>query len=84
MGSHVSPDSTTSPPLTLRDVGNNGVPVDAFPLGECQGDCDGDSDCEVSATHVSTLINHCYAVHLAANSLSSIVYYVGDIKVLPA
>lgn len=29
----------------LSDVGDNGVPGDAFPLQECQGDCDGDSDC---------------------------------------
>ena len=31
----------------LVDVGNGGVPSTAFPLGECQGDCDGDDDCEV-------------------------------------
>ena len=26
-------------------VGNNGRPADAFPLQECQGDCDNDSEC---------------------------------------
>ena len=31
----------------LVDAGNGGVPSTAFPLGECQGDCDGDDDCEV-------------------------------------
>jgi len=26
-------------------VGNNGSPSDRFPLGECEGDCDGDGKC---------------------------------------
>jgi Leucine-rich repeat (LRR) protein len=30
----------------LRSVGNNGEPEEAFPLGLCQGDCDGDGDCQ--------------------------------------
>jgi hypothetical protein len=30
----------------LVDVGDNGVPADQFPLGECEGDCDGDSECQ--------------------------------------
>jgi len=30
----------------LRLVGNNGSPESAFPLGECQGDCDNDLECE--------------------------------------
>lgn len=34
--------------LTLRYAGDNGSPLDAFPLGECEGDCDSDNDCEVS------------------------------------
>jgi hypothetical protein len=29
----------------LDEVGNNGYPTSAFPLQECQGDCDHDSDC---------------------------------------
>lgn len=43
-----APDTTTPPPpfLILQDVGNNGNPHGAFPLGECQGDCDQDGDCE--------------------------------------
>ena len=28
-------------------MGDNGSPSTAFPLGQCQGDCDSDSDCEV-------------------------------------
>ncbi|GKY93226.1 hypothetical protein MPSEU_000290300 [Mayamaea pseudoterrestris] len=31
--------------ITLRVTGNNGSPSNAFPLGECQGDCDSDRDC---------------------------------------
>jgi len=27
-------------------VGKNGIPAEAFPLGECEGDCDTDDDCE--------------------------------------
>mmetsp|Transcript_13320 Transcript_13320/g.28769 ORF Transcript_13320/g.28769 Transcript_13320/m.28769 type:complete len:787 (+) Transcript_13320:1072-3432(+) len=27
-------------------AGNNGSPVEAFPLAECQGDCDNDGDCQ--------------------------------------
>lgn len=30
---------------TLVKAGDNGKPSSAFPLGECQGDCDNDSDC---------------------------------------
>lgn len=33
------------PPL-LELVGNNHLPLEAFPLGMCQGDCDVDRDCE--------------------------------------
>ena len=33
----------TVPPLVY--VGNDGLPVEAFPLQQCQGDCDLDSDC---------------------------------------
>jgi hypothetical protein len=29
----------------LTDAGNNWLPADLFPLGECQGDCDDDSEC---------------------------------------
>ena len=29
----------------LWNLGNNGAPDSAFPLGLCEGDCDGDSDC---------------------------------------
>jgi len=35
--------TTASPPLL--DVGNNGKPNGAFPMDECQGDCDADADC---------------------------------------
>lgn len=33
--------------IELVNVGNDGIPVDVFPLGQCQGDCDNDDDCEV-------------------------------------
>jgi hypothetical protein len=33
------------PPIVT--VGNNWVPDEAFPLKNCEGDCDRDSDCEV-------------------------------------
>ena len=31
----------------VTHVGDNGLPAEAFPLANCQGDCDRDSDCEV-------------------------------------
>lgn len=33
------------PSLVL--TGDNGSPIEAFPLGLCEGDCDGDGDCAV-------------------------------------
>jgi len=30
----------------LHYVGNDGIPAEAFPLGECEGDCDTDYECE--------------------------------------
>jgi hypothetical protein len=41
-------DPNSVPPkdsTTLTKLGNNGSPTYAFPLGECQGDCDSDNDC---------------------------------------
>jgi hypothetical protein len=38
----------SSPRLQL--VGNGGSPKSAFPLGECEGDCDSDSDCAGAMT----------------------------------
>ena len=32
------------PPNYLWKFGNNGVPESAFPLGECEGDCDSDAE----------------------------------------
>jgi len=40
------PDWETS--VDYHYAGNNNSPVEAFPLGECEGDCDSDSDCEGS------------------------------------
>jgi len=37
-------DSTST--LPLQDIGNNGVPAEVFPLGQCQGDCDNDGECQ--------------------------------------
>jgi len=34
--------------MDLIDIGNNGEPWADFPLGECQGDCDGDDECKGS------------------------------------
>ena len=33
-------------PKELHLMGNNGSPSSAFPLQECQGDCDNDNDCD--------------------------------------
>mmetsp|Transcript_20603 Transcript_20603/g.50593 ORF Transcript_20603/g.50593 Transcript_20603/m.50593 type:complete len:1472 (+) Transcript_20603:229-4644(+) len=47
-----SPTSQLSMPTTSSDnltyKGNNGQPRSAFPLARCEGDCDGDSDCQGS------------------------------------
>jgi len=44
-----SANTTRPTPITLLvDAGNGGAPSTAFPLGECQGDCDGDDDCQGS------------------------------------
>ena len=31
----------------LQDVGNNGSPSSAFPLGICEGDCDSNAECQL-------------------------------------
>ncbi|KAL7527382.1 hypothetical protein ACHAXR_001928, partial [Thalassiosira sp. AJA248-18] len=41
-----SPTDPLSPSGVLVVVGDNWSPADKFPLGECQGDCDGDGDCD--------------------------------------
>jgi len=49
-----SPVTATAPQPTaaattsnvLQVVGNNGEPPEAFPLQQCQGDCDSDRDCD--------------------------------------
>ena len=43
-----SPTGSSSPTtsdIPLERVGNNGIPSEVFPLGECKGDCDKDADC---------------------------------------
>ncbi len=54
-----SPVVTTFPPepLKLQDIGDNGSPLAAFPLGECEGDCDVDTDCEVNKMANAHLLN---------------------------
>ena len=37
--------STDTEEKSLDYVGNNGIPYEVFPLSNCQGDCDRDSDC---------------------------------------
>ena len=45
------PTSSPTPlPPPLVHAGNNGSPASAFPLGECEGDCDNDSECQVRYT----------------------------------
>ena len=39
--------STRIVTLPLQEVGNNGLPYEVFPLGQCQGDCDSKADCQV-------------------------------------
>lgn len=42
-----TPRPTTAAPVPLpqvQDVGDNGDPAQAFPLGNCQADCDSDDD----------------------------------------
>ena len=34
-------------PRTLQDIGNDGSPLEFFPLGPCQGDYDDDDECQV-------------------------------------
>ena len=42
-----SVDYCVTPRWDMLDLaGNNGIPASAFPLQECQGDCDTDSDCD--------------------------------------
>merc|ERR1711935_267629 len=31
---------------SLQNIGNNGKPANVFPLGQCQGDCDDDNECQ--------------------------------------
>ena len=42
--------SPTSSTLPLQNIGNNGSPAGLFPLGQCQGDCDRDLECQVCIT----------------------------------
>jgi hypothetical protein len=39
--------SPTQTVVALNYVGNNGSPTAAFPLGQCEGDCDNDGECGV-------------------------------------
>ncbi|KAL7542977.1 hypothetical protein ACHAXR_013016 [Thalassiosira sp. AJA248-18] len=45
-GSSTTPPTPAPTPGVLVVVGNNWSPADKFPLGECQGDCDVDEDCD--------------------------------------
>ncbi|GKZ00780.1 hypothetical protein MPSEU_001029800 [Mayamaea pseudoterrestris] len=44
-GRSESTSAPTSSPGLLVFMGQSGLPVEAFPLGKCQGDCDSDADC---------------------------------------
>ena len=39
---------TDPDPLTVCEIGDDGHPAKFFPLAECRGDCDDDSECEGS------------------------------------
>ena len=39
--------SSAPPVKDLVIAGNNGEPLEAFPLGLCEGDCDNDSECQL-------------------------------------
>jgi hypothetical protein len=47
----LAPQPTTASPTTstlpLQDIGNNGSPAGVYPLGQCQGDCDDNGECQV-------------------------------------
>ena len=40
---------------TYWSIGNNGIPAESYPLGLCEGDCDGD-DCQPGLVCVSITI----------------------------
>jgi hypothetical protein len=54
MASDQGGSSQTLPPtypgtnnhIPLSEPGNDGIPYEVFPLQRCQGDCDGDNDCQ--------------------------------------
>ena len=54
--------SPTSSTLPFQDIGNNGSPAEVFPLGECQGDCDNDGECQV-----------CFGNHVSQHSFASFI-----------
>lgn len=43
----------------LASVGNDGEPKEAYPLHDCQGDCDEDNDCAVRPDAVVTVRLEC-------------------------
>ena len=54
-----SPTRIVTPDISLQDIGNNGYPSEFFPLGQCQGDCDNDADCQVRVMKARLVFNPC-------------------------
>jgi hypothetical protein len=50
---------------TLIIMGDGDLPAENFPLGECEGDCDGDGDCAVRQ-----LLSSSYRVIIEASRIS--------------
>ena len=42
-------------PDKLAVIANNGSPSELFPLGNCEGDCDNDSECQSGLTCVQVV-----------------------------
>jgi V8-like Glu-specific endopeptidase len=40
------PTNSPTTELPLQGIGNNGSPSSVFPLGQCQGDCDNNAECQ--------------------------------------
>mmetsp|Transcript_20311 Transcript_20311/g.42620 ORF Transcript_20311/g.42620 Transcript_20311/m.42620 type:complete len:198 (-) Transcript_20311:7-600(-) len=60
---HISQASSMTTPASipaLTVVGNDGSPSNSFPLGNCEGDCDNNDECEVSNIEKKTAMHPFY------------------------
>ena len=65
-----TPSPVEQPSNELVIMGDNGSPSSAFPLGECQGDCDYDSQCQVRTNaslgqHLTYFVADCFCFLLS-------------------